>query len=63
MPISNGYEACVNIGQIFDEDKLFRQSKFKLIRPVIVACSSHIDDEVLLQTKLAGFDHAFSAPL
>ena len=33
------------------------------LRPVIVACSSYIDDHVLLETKKAGFDFAISAPL
>lgn len=59
MPISDGYEACKNILNLYRDNQIFNQQKpIKLedgsicsetirnqdLRPVIVACTSYVDD-------------------
>ena len=48
MPISDGYEACKKINQMYDENKLFNNDKqvqhcmgrsIKDLKPLIIACS------------------------
>lgn len=69
MPITNGYEACSSILKLYKDQNIFgvrrSQKKNKLwdLRPVIVACTSYINDYVIKNTSEIGFEKAFSSPL
>ena len=73
MPISDGYDACKNILGLFNERKLFKiktnQSSFSetvreyKIKPIMVAASSFVNDEVMVNTNAAGFDRTLTVPL
>ena len=58
MPITDGNEACRQIMLTYTES-------FNVIQklPLLVAVSSYIDEEVILQTSKNGFSVAFEAPL
>lgn len=64
MPISNGYETCKKILDIYSVSGLFQPyvSSEKL-KPVMLACSAHLADAIVHQTELFGFDHAMECPL
>ena len=64
MPISNGYETCKKILDIYSVSGLFQPyvSSEKL-KPVMLACSAHLTDAIVYQTKLFGLDHAMECPL
>lgn len=43
MPISDGYDACKNILKVYGN----RVSNIAYMKPVIIACTSHLDVEVI----------------
>ena len=74
MPISNGYEACKNILKLFSDKKIFggnfspgmsgKNLKEDLeLKPIMVAASAYVDDQVIEDTKKAGFDLVAAVPL
>ena len=69
MPVSDGYEACSDISKLFDKKQikigdeeygLCTQQDFK---PMLVACSSYLDEKILQKTESIGFDRTFQNPL
>ena len=78
MPISDGYEACKNILNLYSDNMIFKKNKpmknenkrndselihTKDLKPVIVACTSYVDQEVISNTKKTGFNEVFLAPI
>lgn len=86
MPISNGYEACKNIVNLYADNKqLFKLMKEESmsnvieqnqksydslhlqdtdLKPIIVACTSDIIDDNLLQKLFKiGFDNCYEVPV
>lgn len=73
MPISDGYEACKKINQLYESVKLIDQEKeannlsglVKDLKPLIIACSSDdITNPVIRRNlELAMFDDATLSPL
>ena len=65
MPIMNGYETCQKICQLYDKDKKFFEISQKVEiwkpideRPLLVACTGFLNDEIERETLKAGFDVA-----
>ena len=74
MPISDGYETCCNIRNLFIRENLFKKDEsidcflvdeVPLIHylPVIVALSSLINTRIKDKTKEAGFVLSLQSPL
>ena len=63
MPISDGYEACQNIRNLFSIKNLFNQNKRQQVPPVIIACSSFVEKQVSERCIELGFDEVIEAPL
>lgn len=59
MPISDGYDACKNILKLYN-DKVRNIAHMK---PLIVACTSYLDDDVIKKTNQDGFDAAYVSPI
>ena len=62
MPISDGYETCQKIRNLFDDKKLLNINK-QMVPPYIVACTSFIDRDTIRKTNNAGFDQAVECPI
>ena len=72
MPIADGYEAIKNINHLFDDNKLlnlssapgyhrrrstfFNAAKNVEDKPIIIACSGLVNEEVIEATQYSGFD-------
>ena len=69
MPITNGYEACSSILKLYKSSNFFNMNMSGSnvacldLKPVIVACSSFINDKVIKNTNEIGFDAAYPCPL
>ena len=77
MPISDGFDACKKIRQLYESVKFFQkannqsehssstQQLLKELKPLIIACSSDDMESPLMKRRLdeAGFDYAISSPL
>lgn len=63
MPILNGYEACKQIKQHFDQEKHLFIGEKKLKIPLLVAFSGFVDPETEIKCKEVGFDIIIQAPL
>ena len=78
MPISDGYEACQKICQLYEDIKFFQKidegssdginscnQQVKSLKPLILACSGDDVHNPFMQKALneAGFDEAITAPL
>lgn len=79
MPISDGYETCKNITKYFHCEGIFKlyqshnsdhsssngatEMSLKHYKPVIVALSSFVNDQVQQKTSKAGFDLTLQGPL
>jgi len=72
MPITDGYEACKKINDLYDDHNLLQQEDenstgglIKDLKPLLFACSG--DDvespEIKLKLDAAGFDKALTNPL
>ena len=72
MPITDGYEACKKINEIYDDINLLQQAdesstgrQVKDLKPLLFACSG--DDvessEIKMKLDAAGFDRALTNPL
>lgn len=57
MPISDGYETCQNILRYYQSNNLFKDNKKEnhFASPVIVACSSFVNQHILSRTQACGF--------
>ena len=53
MPIMDGYEVCCKVKEIYKKE-------FKYI---VVACTAVLDDEVIFNCRLAGFDYFIEKPI
>jgi len=70
MPIQNGYEACKNIINVFNDRKLFKlkknkkgQSRELIAKPVMIAASSLVNDDVVRDCEKVGFVLTLSIPI
>ena len=74
MPISDGYEACKKINQMYDENKLFNNEQqernamgglIKDLKPLLIACSGDDVTNSFIKKNLddAGFNDAITNPL
>lgn len=76
MPISDGYEACRRIRSIYantfgsmtegrDSIGFKRQDDDKKlgVKPILIAASALVNDEVIEKTHIAGFDALYEVPL
>lgn len=80
MPISDGYEACKNILNLYSDNMIFKnkkpmknenqrsvnESEFihnQDLRPIMVACSSYVDQQVIQSATKTGFNEVFLAPI
>ena len=67
MPISNGYETCKNILDLYDsnQESLFSYNSIEIrrLKPIMIACTSHVDQNILRLTKEAGFNQTLQCPL
>mmetsp|Transcript_20544 Transcript_20544/g.31266 ORF Transcript_20544/g.31266 Transcript_20544/m.31266 type:complete len:203 (+) Transcript_20544:2227-2835(+) len=72
MPVCSGYEACEKIVALYAHQEQRKKLRFHRewlpkekvnLRPVIMACSSHVDDGVIEHTSKIGFDLTLPAPL
>jgi CheY-like chemotaxis protein len=77
MPISDGFDACLKIRQLYESVKFFQKANnqsehssstlqlLKELKPLIIACSSDDMESPLMKRRLeeAGFDYAISSPL
>ena len=72
MPVCSGYECCERIVALYSNLELRRKLKFcreltyedkANFKPIIIACSSHVNDEVKEKTARIGFDLTMAAPL
>ena len=66
MPIMNGFEACKQIKQFYDQEKqLFKVNQNRDVDnvPLMVACSGFIDDDTQNRCQEVGFDVIIEAPL
>ena len=63
MPISNGYETCAKILDLYKSSGIFVEHSLEKYKPVMIACSAHIDSFVFAMTMKAGFDTSLQCPL
>ena len=80
MPISDGYEACKNILNLYSDNMIFKNRKpmknenlgsindsefiqNQDLRPVMVACTSYVDQQVIESTAKIGFNEVFLTPI
>ena len=63
MPILDGFEACKQIRDHFDQEMHLFREEHKIKRPLFVAFSGFVDDETRLRCTENGFDLVFQAPL
>ena len=77
MPISDGFDACLKIRQLYESVKFFQKAnnqsehsastfqQLKELKPLIIACSSDDMESPLMKRRLeeAGFDYTISSPL
>ena len=61
MPISDGYEACRKINQMYDENKFFKNEEqeqkamgglIKNLKPLLLACTGDDVNNLLIKTNL-----------
>ena len=62
MPISNGYETCEKILQLYKPGELFSCRENEL-KPLMIACSGHIDQDVSKRASDVGFNLSMICPL
>ena len=72
MPITDGYEACKKINQMYDDNNLLQRADenvtgglTKDLKPLLFACSGDDVESSSIKLKLeaAGFDKALTNPL
>lgn len=72
MPISDGYEACTKINQMYDETRLLQNQGenenvclIKDLKPLLFACTGDDVNSPLVKANIeaAGFDKALTNPL
>lgn len=66
MPISDGYESCNKILNLFEAGIFVNKNpkiKISNYKPVMVACSSLVNEEINNDALSAGFDLTLEAPL
>ena len=64
MPISNGWEACKSICQLYDQDKIVGKFAMRELKPPIFACTANVIDKELQARALdTGFLKIFEVPM
>ena len=74
MPISDGYEACKKINQMYQENKFFKNEEqeqramgvlIENLKPLLIACTGDDVTSPFIKKNLneAGFDDATTNPL
>lgn len=64
MPIADGYQTCSNISNLFTGNLFDIDSEcIPFYKPIIIACTSYVSEDIRIRTHKTGFDFTFENPL